>query len=258
MPTAVYRRLHPATLCLFSGFSAVAFAAASDASAMPVNAQYNVATPHSLPIRVATHQRRKMFKTFLETTQIAESNTILDVGVTSDRSYDHSNYLEAWYPQKGRITAVGVDDAAFLETLYPGVAFVRANGGKLPFATESFDFVHSSAVLEHVGAAKNQITFLSELWRVARRGIFVTTPNRWFPIEFHTLLPLAHWLPHPLFQRILISAGKEFFASKENLNLLSRRTLADVARAAGITRFRIDSARLLGWSTNLLLSSSKT
>jgi hypothetical protein len=225
---------------------------------MSVNAQYNVAKPRSWPVRVATYQRRKMFEAFLTATEIAESNTILDVGVTSDRSYEHSNYLEAWYPQKARIIGVGIDDASFLEAQHPGVAFVRADGSKLPFATESFDFVHSSAVLEHVGATNTQISFLRELWRVARRGIFVTTPNRWFPIEFHTLLPVAHWLPHPLFRTILISVGREFFASRENLNLLSRHTLTEVAHAAGITGVRIDTVNLLGWPTNLLLSSSKT
>ena len=35
---------------------------------------------------------------------------------------------------------------------------------------------------------------MSEALRVAPRA-FVTTPNRWFPIEVHTRLPLVHWLP---------------------------------------------------------------
>ena len=26
-------------------------------------------------------------------------------------------------------------------------------------------------------------------------SVFVTTPNRWFPLEVHTLLPFVHWLP---------------------------------------------------------------
>ena len=26
--------------------------------------------------------------------------------------------------------------------------------------------------------------------------MFLTTPNRWFPIEVHTRLPLVHWLPN--------------------------------------------------------------
>ena len=25
--------------------------------------------------------------------------------------------------------------------------------------------------------------------------MFLTTPNRWFPVEVHTRLPLVHWLP---------------------------------------------------------------
>ena len=33
------------------------------------------------------------------------------------------------------------------------------------------------------------------------RRVFVTTPNRWFPVEVHTRLPLVHWLPDPLAHR---------------------------------------------------------
>jgi hypothetical protein len=222
-----------------------------------VNAQYNVARPDSLPVKVALHQRRKMFAAFLAATAIARDDAILDVGVTSDRSYDHSNYLEAWYPHKSRITAAGIDDARFLEQLYPGLTFVPADGRDLPFDDARFDFVHSSAVLEHVGSAERQAQFLRELWRVARKGIFVTTPNRWYPIEFHTVLPLLHWLPPALFRKALVALGREFFAREENLNLLSARTLADAAETAGIARFRITSVALLGLPTNLLLVARK-
>jgi hypothetical protein len=31
----------------------------------------------------------------------------------------------------------------------------------------------------------------------------VTTPNRWFPLEVHTLLPFVHWLPPGLRARVL-------------------------------------------------------
>ena len=59
------------------------------------NAQYNVAAPGSLPVRIAAHQRRKMFARFMQDTEVAATERILDVGVTSDRSYEASNYLEA-------------------------------------------------------------------------------------------------------------------------------------------------------------------
>jgi hypothetical protein len=222
-----------------------------------VNSQYNVARPDSFAVRIAAHQRRKMFSAFIRASGITTNATVVDIGVTSDRSYSHSNYLEAWYPHKSRITAVGLDDASFLEEQYAGLKYVRADGRDLPFENGSFDYAHSSAVLEHVGNRAMQVRFLSEVWRVARKGIFVTTPNRWFPVEFHTMLPLVHWLPPPLFRKLLINTHREFFAAEENLNLLSPGSFADAARAAGLDRFRIASVGLLGWPTNLLLMAAK-
>ena len=221
------------------------------------NAQYNVARPDSLPVRVAAHQRRKMFAAFMKAMAVPSGSTLLDVGATSDRSYDHSNYLEAWYPEPGRITAVGIDDASFLETLYPGLTFVQADGRDLPFADGAFDFVHSSAVLEHVGSAAMQARFLRELWRVAKVGVFVTTPNRWYPIEFHTVLPLLHWLPVEMHRGLLRRLGHEMLAKEENLNLLSRQSLRKAALAAGMQSVRIGSVSLLGLPTNLLLTARK-
>ena len=220
---------------------------------MEVNAQYNVARPGSVPTRIAEHQRRKMYQKFLQFTSVTEAHTILDIGVTSDQTYTHSNYLEAWYPYKSKITAVGIDDASFLEQRYPGVKFVQADGRALPFDDNSFDFVHSSAVLEHVGSRANQLRFLRESLRVARKGIFITTPNRWFPIEFHTLLPLAHWLPADTFRRIASMTGRSFFSSEENLNLLAQKDLQLMMRETGYQSNRIDFVSLLGWPTNLLL-----
>jgi hypothetical protein len=221
------------------------------------SAKWGESAPGSLPTRIAKRQRQRMFGRFLETLSPAPDMEILDVGVTDDRLHDHSNYFEAWYPHKSHITASGLEDASFLEERYPGVRFVQADARKLPFADNSYDFVHSSAVIEHVGSHRNQATFLGELWRVARRGIFVTTPNRWFPIEFHTVLPLVHYLPPPAFRAILRGMGRDFFSDEANLNLMSRRTLADAAQSAGIGNFRIESVLLLGWASNLLLVAHK-
>jgi ubiquinone/menaquinone biosynthesis C-methylase UbiE len=126
------------------------------------NAQYNVAAADSLPVRIAAHQRRKMFARFMTDTGVAAGDTVLDVGVTSDRSYAASNYLEAWYPHKSCVTAVGIDDASFLCTEYPGMRFVMADGVNLPFRDRSFDVVHSAAVIEHVGAYARQRAFVRE------------------------------------------------------------------------------------------------
>ena len=46
------------------------------------------------------------------------------------------------------------------------------------------------------------------------RRVFVTTPNRWFPVELHTRLPLVHWLPDGVAHRAYDLAGKGF--AKDN------------------------------------------
>jgi ubiquinone/menaquinone biosynthesis C-methylase UbiE len=220
------------------------------------NQQYNVAAAESLPVKIAGYQRRRMFERFMKIADVSDSDTVLDIGVTAERTYASSNYFEKWFPHKANVTAAGLDDARFLEAEYPGMRFVEADGRDLPFDDDSFDFVHSSAVIEHVGSFEQQVQFVSECSRVARKGVFITTPNRWFPVEFHTVVPLAHWLPPTMFRQIMRRTGREFFATEDNLNLMSTRSLMRAAEAAGATskfRTRIDNVRLGGWPSNLLL-----
>lgn len=221
------------------------------------NAQYNVAEPDSLALKATLHMRRKMYARFVDQLAPQDHESILDVGATSDQTYESSNYLEAWYPHKSRITATGVDDASHLETLYPGVRFVAGNGKALPFGDGAFDLVHSAAVLEHVGSETEQVRFIAELWRVARRGIFLTTPNRWFPIEVHTSIPLLHWLPVDTYRALLRRSSYAFFAEESNLNLLGRSDVCRLFRKAGITAPHVGSVSLLGWPSNLIVSALK-
>jgi ubiquinone/menaquinone biosynthesis C-methylase UbiE len=220
------------------------------------NAQYNLARADSLSVRVATQVRARLFKAFMQEFEPTPSETLLDVGVTSDQSYSSSNYLEALYPYKSRITAAGIDDASFLESQYPGVKFTYANALDLPFSDGQFDIVHSSAVLEHVGSFENQAKMVAECLRVARRGVCVTTPNRWFPIEFHTQLPLTHWLPKSWCRGIWRNTGYSFFADESNLNLVDAAELHQIMRLHPNCKYRVARMRLWGWTSNLVIFCS--
>jgi SAM-dependent methyltransferase len=82
---------------------------------------------------------------------------------------------------------------------YPG-PFVRADAAeRLPFADGEFDLAYCNSVIEHIAAAR-RAAFAAELRRVAR-GWYVQTPARSFPIEPHSLLPGAQWLPVALRRR---------------------------------------------------------
>ncbi|MCU1243591.1 MAG: Methyltransferase type 11 [Candidatus Acidoferrum typicum] len=96
-----------------------------------------------------------------------------------------------------------------------------ADGRNLPFDARSFDWVFSNAVIEHVGAWPQQQRFASEIRRVASHGYFVTTPNKFFPIEPHTMLPLYQFLPVPI-QKKVAPFSPGYLRKYEEINLISR------------------------------------
>jgi len=165
-----------------------------------------------------------------------------------------SNFFEKLYPFKESIVAAGIDDASYLEKVYPGIRFARISPGELPFEDDQFDIVFCSAVLEHVGSREAQRQFIAETLRVAKR-FFFTTPNRYFPVEFHTFLPFIHWLPQAKHQAVLRSLGMDFWASTENLNLLTHRTLRGLFPE--YASVEIDNFKLFGWPSNIIAYGDK-
>jgi SAM-dependent methyltransferase len=164
--------------------------------------------------------------------------TVLDVGV-SDSGYGEAcghaataNFFEAHYPWPDRITAVGVTDLVRFRSAFPEVTAVTADGRELPFADGEFDVGFSNAVVEHLPSSDDQRRFVGELCRVARR-VFVTTPNRWFPLEVHTLLPIVHWLPEERRDSVFGVLGKGEHAG---LRLLGPRELRNLFPAAAEVR----------------------
>lgn len=107
----------------------------------------------------------------------------------------------------------------------------------------------SFAVIEHVGSRVQQKAFVRELCRVGKT-CSITTPNRWYPVEFHTAVPLLHWLPPSWFRAVLRLLGKHSFATEENLNLFSQKDVLKMLPADAQIYKR--HFRLLGLVSNLL------
>jgi len=115
---------------------------------------------------------------------------------------------------------------------FPGPFGVAAAGAGLPFADGEFDLAYCNSVIEHVAPARRR-AFAAELRRVAR-GWYVQTPARSFPIEPHSLLPGAHWLPAPARRRYWrLGAGGDW----REVALLSRRELEALFGSAERERF---------------------
>jgi len=70
------------------------------------------------------------------------------------------------------------------------------------FNNKSFDIVHSNSVIEHLYNFNNQSKMASEIIRVGKKHI-VQTPNKYFFIEPHYLLPFFQFIPNKLKYYIL-------------------------------------------------------
>jgi SAM-dependent methyltransferase len=173
-----------------------------------------LASPLAARARMRRHER------FFALTQLGADARVLDLGCGALG-------LRALEPERD-ITGVDLCDRPG----YPG-PFVRADAAAgLPFADGEFDLVYCSSVIEHVPRARRGM-FASELRRVGR-GWLVQTPAFSFPVEPHSLLPFAHWLPVHVRRRYwrVGAAG-----AWEHIELLRRSELEALFGPAQAERF---------------------
>jgi SAM-dependent methyltransferase len=172
------------------------------------------AAPFAARARAGRHAR------FFALTGLAPGARVLDVGCGRLG-------LRAYEPD---LEITGVDIAERPD--YPG-PFVRADASAgLPFADGEFDLVYSSSVIEHVPRAR-RAAFAAEIRRVGS-GWLVQTPAFSFPVEPHSLLPAAHWLPLRLRRPYwrLGAAG-----AWEEISLLRRAEMEELFGSARAERF---------------------
>ena len=185
---------------------------------------YQAAAPRSLGERITVLARDRIYDDFIAICQPRRNDTILDVGV-SDVVNDAANMMERKYPFAEQITAVGLGSGEDFRAAYPLTQYLQIGANqRLPFADGQFDVATSNAVLEHVGSPEHQELFVHELIRVARK-VFISVPNRYFPVEHHTAIPLLHY-SDATFQLACRAFGKMEWAEAENLILMSRTSLA--------------------------------
>jgi hypothetical protein len=173
--------------------------------------------------RASLWNRRRKLALFMETMRPGPETRIVDVGVgdtpfgTEPGVAATHNFFEALYPWPERITAVSDVPLPNFAHAFPSIRCVVANGLDLPFRDDEFDVAFSNAVVEHVGGRDQQRQFVAELCRVAPR-VFLSTPNRRFPVETHTLVPFVHWLPRRHANRAMEALGRSQWQGVELLD----------------------------------------
>jgi hypothetical protein len=137
---------------------------------------------------LATRLRRKRFALFLRLIDRLEGEVhVLDVGGT------HAFWTMMGLTEgRVRVTVLNLEieeSERRLGNVIPGDARDMRS-----VRDKQFDVAFSNSVIEHVGTLADQGKMASEVRRVATR-YFVQTPNKYFPIEPHFLVPGFQFLP---------------------------------------------------------------
>ncbi len=150
--------------------------------------------------RLSQRSRRIKMAMLQQYLPLQGTERVLDIGSQVD--HQGRQVLERFQNQS-RITAVNILPAHLeaIRAAYPTIETVQADARKLPFRDQEFDLVYSNAVLEHVGDFEDQQRMAHEVRRVGKRW-FLTTPNRWYPFEFHARMPFLSWLPPRLMHKV--------------------------------------------------------
>jgi hypothetical protein len=201
---------------------------------------------------ITLRSRTEKYELFTREIGINDRQYILDVGGGA-HEVRGGNHFESHYPHPDHIVVCVYELGEELDGFrrqHPLLRVVVGDGRSLPFADNSFDVAVSNAVIEHVGLADQQRAFVSELTRVARR-VFLATPSAWFPVDSHTLVPLAHYFPpsvrFPIYHRL----GRGMWASLDRLNLVTARQLKSFVPAG--VEWKLVRLRLLGLTHSFVL-----
>jgi hypothetical protein len=175
--------------------------------------------PRSLAARLRA--RRSLF--FHELlARVPKPVTILDVGGTAD-FWKRLAFADDDLKVTLLNMCAGVIDDPRFESIVGDARDLSA------FRDSSIDVVYSNSVIEHVGTFADQRKMADEVRRVGKR-YFVQTPNAWFPIEPHFLVPGFQFMPADV---------RAFLLTRANLGWVARERDHKAARAI------VDAVRLL-------------
>ena len=118
------------------------------------------------------------------------------------RVLDVGGYIGFWkqhaasFGKLCHVTALNLDETVSDQD--PTFIQVKGDARSMPqYADNSFDLCFSNSVIEHVGTLYDQMAMAREIRRVSIAYV-VQTPNRYFPLEPHFLMPLWQYYPKAL------------------------------------------------------------
>jgi len=112
---------------------------------------------------------------------------------------------------------------------FPQIKFMLGDARKLEHISDKiFDIVVAHSLIEHLGGWQQQRKVAENIRRIGK-SYFVQTPNLYFPVEPHFLLPLFQFVPKSLLIKMVKRFGRVGNVSDienvQNLSLLTKKQL---------------------------------
>ena len=204
-------------------------------------------------------KRNEMFELFKKKLSRVAVDSILDIGTTEENLLKSSNFFVKKFQNIKIIKSISdenIDKKYFDRFIKKSITSDFESEDIELFKS---DLVISSATIEHVGNVENQKKMLENIISLTNKIFFVTTPYRFYPIDFHTKIPFIHMLPKKIHRAILKLLKLEDFAKEENLNLLDISTIKKIIRNLNTENFKIKilKIKLFGIISNLIIYGEK-
>ena len=146
--------------------------------------------------RLSKISRTRKLELFNKLMKPTKEVRVLDIGPQINPTNECDIQFIDYYPWKSNVSAINLssEHISLIKQCHPEVDALVGDACALPWEDKHFDIVYSNAVIEHLGSFEKQKKMAAEIMRVGKSW-FVTTPNRWYPFEFHLRLPFGTWLP---------------------------------------------------------------
>ena len=204
--------------------------------------------------KIINKKRIEMVHLVKKYIKISQIKDLLDIGTTEDSSAVSSNVFCKMLNKikiHKSISNQKITNKRFKSFIKKSIT---SKFSKEIIKTFKSDLVLSSATIEHVGNLKNQINKVRNMISLSKKYVVISTPNRFYPIELHTKLPLLHWLPKNIFRKVLLFLNMGYFADEKNLNLLDKSELKKILNIfSQKIDYKIYNIRFLGFVSNFLV-----
>ena len=206
--------------------------------------------------KIVLRKRLEISNIINNTIKDLQIHDALDIGTTSDDKNASSNIVIKNIKNIEKFKCISdqiVNSDFFHKSLNKSITEKFSENELYDFSS---DLVVSNATIEHVGNTLNQKKMLENIIKLTKKIFILTTPNRFYPIELHTKIPLIHWFPKSIYRKILKILGLSFYANEENLNLLSVNELKKMLDNHKIT-YEIKFLKLLFFKSNIIIVGRK-